>query len=63
MCSLIDSRSKIRSLKAISLQIPIKVIISSLILLNTNLLFAIEKIDDSNIEKTLIKDLDFQYGP
>ncbi|MDG1987649.1 MAG: hypothetical protein P8J18_06705, partial [Halieaceae bacterium] len=63
MHSLIDSRTEIRSLKAISLQIPIKMIISSLILLNTNLLFAFEKIDDSNIEKTLIKDLDFQYGP
>ena len=49
MYSLIDNRTKIRILKAISLQIPIKVIISSLILLNTNLLCAYEKIDDSNI--------------
>ena len=57
MDSLVDNRTKILSLKAISLQIPIKVIISSLILLNTNFLFAYEKIDDSNIEKILIKDL------
>ena len=63
MCPLIDSRIKIRWLKAISLQMPIKVIISSLILLHTNLIFANEKIDDSNIEKTLIRDLDFKYGP
>ena len=63
MYSLIDSRTKIHWLKAISLQIPIKVIISSLILFHTNLIFAYEKIDDSNIEKALIRDLDFQYGP
>ena len=63
MYSLIDNRTKIRSLKAISLQIPIKMIISSLILISTNPLFAYEKTDDSNVEKILIRDLDFQYGP
>ena len=61
MHSFITDKVKSCILKAILLQLPIKIILSSLIFLNANLLYADEEIYDSHLESVSIKDLDFQY--
>ncbi len=63
MHSFFSNKVGISSSKRISLNIPVKIILGSLILFNTNFLFADDRSDDTYLKKTLIKDLNFQYGP